>query len=96
MVETNYRHGGMTLPKCKQKSIHRYIDDGIDPGHFLSACLANDLKGAYSHADQWSLELIPVIVAYLYNRVPAQCLNSYEVVHNWKGYNNMEQEEINV
>lgn len=92
MVETNYRFKGMTLPKCKQRSIQRYIDDGVDPGHFLSSCLANDLQKAFGNADNWSLELIPVIVAYIYNRVPMTCVGSWDTVHNWKGYNNMEEE----
>ena len=85
MVETNYRWNGQTLPKCKQKSIDRYVKDGTSGGHFLDACFANDLQGAYAHADSWSLELMPVIVKYIYNRIPLGCWGSHEIVQNWKG-----------
>lgn len=90
MVETNYRWNGMTLPKHTQTSIHRYVDEGVNPGHFLSACLANDLQGAYGHADAWNLELIPVIVKYIYNRIPQGCWGSHSIVKRWKGLNNEE------
>lgn len=85
MVETNYRHNGITLPKCKQRAIDRYVTDGVSGGHFLDACLANDLSGAYQHADNWSLELMPVIVAYIWNRIPMMCHGDWETVKKWKG-----------
>ena len=96
MVETNYRNDGITLPKCKQAAIQRYIDYGIDPGHFLSACLANDLMKAMGHADYWSRELLPVICAYIYNRIPMDCWGDWETVKNWHGLKNQDekQEEI--
>lgn len=93
MVETNYRHNGITLPKCKQRSIDRYVEDGTDPGHFLSNCLANDLQGAYSHADSWGVELIPVIVKYIYNRIPGCSWGSHEVVKKWRGMDHWYKEK---
>jgi hypothetical protein len=92
MVETNYRWKGMTLPKAKQNSIDDYVMNGTSPGHFLEACLANDLRGAYYHADSWSFELIPVIVAYIYNRVPMVCCGDKETVKNWKGMESFKDE----
>ena len=98
MVVTNYRYKGQTLPKCKQKSIDDYIQKGTDPGHFLSACLANNLIGAYNYADDWGRELIPVIAAYIHNRVPMVCIGSKDAVDNWKdigGMDGMEYDEEN-
>lgn len=92
MVETNYRWNGITLPKCKQKSIDKYVEDGTDPGHFLGSCLANDLQGAYSHADSWGLELIPVIVKYIFNRIPSCCWGDWKTVENWKGMDHYNKE----
>jgi hypothetical protein len=85
MVETNYRHNGMTLPKHYQVSIQRYVDKGISGGGFMDAVMANDLMKAFGRADTWSTELMPVITAYVYNRVPACCIGSWDVVDNWKG-----------
>lgn len=85
MVETNYRWNGITLPQCKRAAIDQYVEDGTDPGHFLGACLANDLQGAYGHADNWGLELIPVIVKYIYNRIPSFCWGDWDTVKNWQG-----------
>ena len=90
MVETNYRSDGITLPKCKQRSIDRYVEDGTSGGHFLDACLANDLQGAYAHADAWGVTLIPVIVKYIFNRIPSSCWGSHSKVKNWKGMKNQE------
>ena len=85
MVETNFRYNGETLPKCKQKSIDRYVKDGTSGGHFLDAVMANDLMRAFSHADSWSTELMPVIMAYVYNRIPMACHGSWDIVKNWQG-----------
>lgn len=85
MPETNYRWNGMTLPKCTQRTLDRYVEDGTSGGHFIDACLANDLQGAYAYADSWHVELIPVIVKYIYNRMPSGCCGSKQIVRDWKG-----------
>jgi hypothetical protein len=85
MTETNYRWNGITLPAVKKRSIDNYVENGDDPGHFLGSCLANDLQGAYGHADSWGLTLIPVIVKYIYNRIPQVCWGDWDTVKNWQG-----------
>ena len=91
MVETNFRHNGQTLPACKRKSIDRYVEDGTSGGHFLDSLLANELMGAFSHADSWSTELMPVLAAYIYNRVPSVCHGDWDTVKNWQGMDHHNQ-----
>ena len=91
MVVTNYRFKGQTLPKSKEEEILRYVNDGIPTGGFMAACLANDLTGAFGRADIWSTELMPVIVAFIYNKIPSYCHGSWEVVENWKGVEEYER-----
>jgi hypothetical protein len=66
-------------------ALGRWIEHGIEPGHFLTAVLANDLKEAISRGDEDAIDNIPHIVAYLYNDAPSVCWGSYEKVRAWSG-----------
>jgi len=73
------------LPEHLQGGMQRYVELGIDGGHFLRAILSNDLQGAVSHADSTNVNLLPEIVRWLYNEVPQGCWGSKENVDNWRG-----------
>lgn len=60
-----------------------YIEEGILPGHFLSAVLRNDLFEAVGRADSYNLSLIPNIVKWIWNEAPSQCWGSPEKVRAW-------------
>ena len=47
------------------------------------ALLCNDLTKAISRADDESLALLPVFVAYLYWDVPSGCWGNYAIVNEW-------------
>ena len=64
-------------------AIQRYIDQGINPGHFLSAVIDNDLKEAVGRADDENLENLPAFVAYFYNEAPSSCWGSKEIRQAW-------------
>lgn len=58
-------------------------------GSFLTAVLANDLVGAFAHADEVNQQLMQEYAAYLYNEMPGRCgdptvdyWGSYEAVTN--------------
>lgn len=61
------------IPAHTMDALNRYVNDGLPPGGFLTAVLENDLRGAVQRADDTNLPVIPIIVGYLYNRVPSHC-----------------------
>lgn len=64
-------------------AIRRYIDDRIEPGHFLAAVICNDLNEAVGRADDGNLSNLPAFVAYFYNEAPSQCWGSKEQMGAW-------------
>jgi len=55
-----------------QGGMRRYIEDGIPPGSFLQACLANDLTEAVGHASSQTWEYIHSVVMFLWNELPGR------------------------
>jgi hypothetical protein len=53
-------------------------------GSFLTAILANDLVGAFRHADGDNIDLIEAYASYLYNQMP--CRSHNPVVDMWGSY----------
>lgn len=66
------------------QALERWIRHGINPGHFLTAVLENDLKGAFAYGDLGSLQVLWAICIWLYNRAPQLCWGSSEKVKNWE------------
>ena len=73
------------LPEGLQGGMKRYVEDGIQAGHFLTAVLSNDLLGAVSRADGTNVKLIPEIVRWIYNEAPSNCWGDEERVQEWQG-----------
>jgi len=78
-----YSFRGTPLPIDLQDSLARYIEHGILPGGFLHACLENDLTKAVNCATEEGLNLLPVVVGYLYHRAPMICWGSDRAVSAW-------------
>lgn len=74
-----------TLPEGLQGSMQRYIENGIQTGHFLKAVLSNDLFGAVSRADGTNIKILPEIVRWIYNEAPSTCWGNEEKVQAWQG-----------
>lgn len=78
--------------KCPSKrmepSVRLYVEEGISPGSFLKAVLANDFMGAVGRADSSNGELLREWAMFVYNYLPTDCWGSYERVNEWKGLNN--------
>lgn len=78
--------------KCPSKhmehGVRLYVEEGISPGSFLKAVLANDFMGAVGRADSSNGELLREWAMFVYNYLPTDCWGSYERVNNWKGLNN--------
>lgn len=73
----------MTIPEHMVGGLIRYLEDGMIPGHFLSAILMNDLYGAVRAADDINIRRLPDFVNALYNYAPAGSWGSPEKVKLW-------------
>lgn len=73
------------VPQHTQGSIKRYLDHGIDPGHFMTAVLSNDLRESFARADDINRERLFDIVSFLYADAPSACWGSPEAVRDWIG-----------
>lgn len=67
-----------------------YIEDGIEPGGFLSAVLQNNLCEAAGRADLYNRRRLFEYVQWLYNDAPANCWGSPEKVQAYLERNNDE------
>jgi hypothetical protein len=67
----------MTFEQFKA-TVNRFVKDRVNPGHFVSAVLANDLYQAVKYADEESRENLSTFVLWVYNEVPANLCFSYE------------------
>ncbi len=72
-----------------KESIDRYVENGMEPGGFITAVLENDLVGAFGRADTAAMTNLKHIICYCYNEIPSICWGSREKVANW--YNKFTQ-----
>jgi|TARA_R110000824_G_scaffold111242_1_gene259614 hypothetical protein len=73
------------LPNGLQDGMQRYIENGSQVGHFLTAVLSNDLVGAVNRADDKNAKLLPEIVRWLWNEAPGNCWGDVKRVQEWQG-----------
>ena len=60
-----------------------YLVAHIQPGHFLTAVLSNDLREAIGRGDTASIAGLKPLVVYLYNRVPGNAWGNAQNVSDW-------------
>ena len=75
------------LPINLRDGMKLYIEKGIKPGSFLTACLANDLVGAMGRASSATWNYLFSVASFLYNELPARSdtspWGSYEAVERY-------------
>ena len=71
------------IPERTRESLVLYVEHRIQPGHFLTAVLENDLFGAFNRADDENTAAMRHIVAYVYNYLPSGCWGSPRKVSAW-------------
>lgn len=71
------------IPEHMQGAVTRWLENGLEPGSFLSAVLRNDLKGAVAHADSINLPRLKDYINFFYNFAPGNCWGSVEKFENW-------------
>ena len=70
-------------PNNSGKAYKRYYQQGIDPGDFIRAVLANDLMGAVQRADAANVACLVEHVSFVYNELPFVCSGNLERVTKW-------------
>ena len=71
------------VPEHTMEALMRYVNDGIEPGGFLTAVLENDLVGAISRADILNTVHLKDIVMQVYWEIPSSAWGSAEKVKEW-------------
>lgn len=67
---------GFNIPEHTQGALSRYIEDGYQPGGFLTSVLCNDLMGAVARADGENIWALKDICQFVYNCVPSDAWGS--------------------
>ena len=71
------------LPRSTWPAMRRYLFSGVEPGHFLTAVLTNNLLDSCNRADDENILLLPNYIKFLYNCVPGNAWGSAEAVTAW-------------
>ena len=71
------------VPTHLREGLALYLVERLQPGHFLTEVLRNNLVGAVSRGHDESLAGLPHLVRFLYNQAPAEAWGSSECVVEW-------------
>lgn len=71
------------VPAYTMGALRRYVDEGMEPGGFLTAVLSNDLFNAIGRADGTNAAALENIVRHIYCHEPFDCWGSKERVTAW-------------
>jgi hypothetical protein len=72
------------LPPNFRAGLRLYIEQGVTPGSFLTACLDNDLIGAVVRADPVSIVELPVLMRWIHNYMPSAAWGSPDKRLAWQ------------
>jgi len=78
---------GWTVRQDVIEAIGRYVSDGLAPGDFVRAVLANDLAGAVHRADAENIHALRGIIYHVQNEIPAGRHGTHRIVEAWIFYN---------
>lgn len=79
-------YGDPYVPEHTQGALRRYVEEGYNPGGFLSAVLCNDLMGAVARADSENIRALKDICMFVHNRLPSDCWGSAANMAAWTEY----------
>lgn len=77
-----------SIPEYLIEDLKAYVYNHYKPSHWLTAVLANDLFEVVTRSDREHLAILPVIVKFIYNRLPVFCWGSSAAVSNHLQFNN--------
>lgn len=91
---TDYREKIGMLPAYMQGGMLRYIENGFEPGSFLTALLSNDLRETFARADDLNATAVRTYVQYLYSYAPQGCWGSPDCVNAWLAKGGLQARDI--
>jgi len=71
------------IPPHMHEGLKLYVLNGVPPGGFLEAVLANDFKTAAGRADRINSKYLKEWALVVANAMPRAAQGSYENVHTW-------------
>lgn len=71
------------IPENLRGGLVRYLEAHIQPGHFLTAVLRNDLREAMGRADAVTRTGLFDVIAYLHNHAPSIAWGDAAAVKRW-------------
>ena len=71
------------LPESVRHGVRLYIEEGVEPGSFLTAVICNDLRESVRCASEDNLAAIRDIVSWFWNEVSGSCWGSREAMRAW-------------
>ena len=82
------------LPGHIRGGAQRWIENGIQPGSFLTAVIRNDLTDSFAQADDINVYRMFDIVKFFYNEAPESCWGSRERMIAWEKMHEKRRKEI--
>jgi hypothetical protein len=71
------------LPEHMRSGAETYVEQGVEPGGFLTAVLCNDFVNAFGKADEINFARMHDWASWLWNEAPSQCWGSREKMNAW-------------
>lgn len=71
------------IPARMERPARKYVEEGVIPGDFLQAVLADSLTRTYGRADMGNQARLQDWVHWLYNDIPSTCWGSEEAIEEW-------------
>lgn len=71
------------IPEHMRSGLALYIEQGVEPGSFLTAVLCNELVGAYGAADMVNSHCMRAWAEFMYCHMPGATWGNEEIVQGW-------------
>jgi hypothetical protein len=81
------------IPDYMIGGLRRYIENGVEPGNFLSAVLCNNLRAACEYADDTNRGRLYQYIQFLYCYAPGECWGSMQRFEAWITQGGLKSEE---
>jgi len=85
IIDDSYKTKG-NIPDELRGAFVRYIEQGIQPGSFISAALENDFCAACTHADTQNRFVLYDVAIYIYNYVPSVAWGDRRAIAAWMAH----------
>jgi hypothetical protein len=81
--ERDLRYMGMEIPEHTKDSLDRYFVNGLRPGGFCEAMLAQDYDRALTIADTANRQMFWAIATWIRENAPLGSAGNYSIIDDW-------------